>query len=180
MRWMRQILVLSGAALAVIACAPESMQPVAKERCGPPRLGHDDDIREAVFRKLFAHDFSGHGRDSGTYFVQVDGGKAPGVEICCWDPSDDLLARFQTHVPPVKPLSLALPLQTDDDGLKDPNTARPAVLFSTQSMCWVSDTEVEVEAESWIHIMGSRSYLYRVVRRSNRWVVMSEELTGVS
>ncbi|SRR6266568_319216 len=180
MSWKQGFLILSAAMCAVLACTPATMRPIAKDRCGLGRPGHDDDIREVVFRELFPHDFSGHGRNAAVYFIEVDSGKLPGAELCCWDPSDDLLGRFRSHTPPVKPVSAGLPLRMANDTLSDPERGQAAVLFSTRSLCWVSDSEVEVEAESWIDALGSRDYRYTVVFKSGKWVVTSEELTGVS
>ena len=59
-------------------------------------LSDEDQVRVAVFRYLFESNASGLGRDANAYYLGLGQGD---------DPSAELLAQFEGHSSPVKPVS---------------------------------------------------------------------------
>lgn len=118
------VVVLAAVALAVVS------------GCAPPKedLTPEDQIREVVFRDRFEKNSSALGQDAACYFLKVEGGS---------DPSDDLLAKFEGHSPPVKPASSST-IEEGTGAPIDPETGGRSLIFETGTIEWKSADEVKV------------------------------------
>src|ERR1043165_6923434 len=99
--------ILSLAVLFASSCASHQPAPakavaVLKQNA---HISEDDDIREAVFRYQFGHNASGAQQQAAVYFLEI----LSNDERSSFDPSDEFMARFGDHRPPVRKQSRARP-----------------------------------------------------------------------
>ena len=85
-----------------------------------------DALLQAVFNYQFANNRSSIGKDAATYFIGLENGQ---------DPDEDFLRRFEEHLPPVEPLSMA---GTAGQRVVDSRTGNPALIFQIRK---VTETE---------------------------------------
>jgi hypothetical protein len=124
-------------ALLALACSPGKSTPTD--------LSEEDQIREVVFRYQFEFNASGLGEGATAYYLRLGQGR---------DPSPELLARFEGHAPPVKPLSAT-------------------------EIRWVGDNEVEVDGGYDEASESAAASKYRVLREQDEWRVVGSEMLWI-
>ena len=146
------------AALLAIGCAPTE----------PPQAGlsEEDQIREAVFRYQFEFNASGQGEGANAYYLGL--GHAD-------DPSPELLARFEAHTPPVKPLS-ASELEPGTSLVVDKVTGLPGLAFLVTDIRWLGDHQVEVDGEYQEASESAAGSTYRLLEENGQWRVAESQM----
>jgi len=117
-------LVLLIAGVAVAGCA--GMSPEDRRQA-------EAEIRETVLRHQFER-YAREGDPVAKYFVRF--GETG-------DPPDSFLDRFEDHSPPVEPASQAVEARLQ--GVSDPETGKPAAVFTIDGVEWIDDRTVVVE-----------------------------------
>ena len=130
--------------IGLLSCGPGTIEPVTHERCGSALLSAAEDVREIVLRDLIRNHPYRSPRRLTTYYIGVDGSSFPLDEALGWDPSPDLLHRFRDNPTQVRPISEFYALGSDSQS--GPAEAGSRIIFSVSSMCWLSNSEVEVQA----------------------------------
>jgi hypothetical protein len=155
---MRNLVVCTLAALLAIACSPGE----------PPQapLSEEDQIREAVYRYQFEHNASGQGKSANAYYLGL--GHAD-------DASPELLARFEGHTPPVKPLS-ASKLEPGTALVVDRETGLPGLAFLITGIRWLGDHEVEVDGEYQEASESAAGSAYNLVKENGQWRVVDAQM----
>lgn len=137
-----------------------------------PALSADDQVRDALFRYLFAHDGANAQQFGSIYFLGVmEKGKRR-------DPSRALMRRFAGHRPRVERASLAD--FSGGIGAVHRYTGEQGVVFTVGEIKRVSDDEVEAECEYYAGNLAASGGTYTVVRKDGVWVVMKPKTLWVS
>jgi hypothetical protein len=131
-------------------------------RAPADRLMQEDDIREAVFRYRISSENS-----NSRVFLMIDGK----------DPTDTFMTRFAESNPSVKKASGA---QLSSEWLRDRITGEQAVELSVGSISWISVDRVELPGSSYCGVRCADFGIYRVLRKSGRWVVEQYEIKAIS
>ena len=151
-------------AAVLLVCGCSSSQPA------PMQLSEEDQIREVVFRYQFEVNASGLGAAANAYFLSVEGDK---------DPSPQLLQRFQTHRPTVKPVSAAT-LELGTAQVVDGENGLPGLIFRIEEIRWLGDHEVEVDGGYYEASESATGNTYSVVKQGGRWTVVGREPLWIS
>jgi hypothetical protein len=146
------------ASLLAIGCAPAE----------PPRavLSEEDQIREVVFRYQFDFNSSGLGTSASSYYLALGQGN---------DPSAELLARFEGHTPPVKPLS-ASELEPGTAQVVDRETGLPGLTFLITDIRWLRDHQVEVDGEYQEASESAAGRTYHLLKENGQWHVIDSQM----
>jgi len=113
------------------------------------------------------------------FFVGIKELGGPDFDSLGWDPSLELLSRFASHRPPVRPISEALTLARDLR-VRDRRTGQPGIILSITNECWLTGNDVEVQAVRFFGMNASVDYAFHLTFQSGRWQVVSERTTGAS
>jgi hypothetical protein len=132
----------------------------------------DDAIRFAVFRYQFDHNVSGQKTNAGVYCLSLSlAGQEP------IDPSEELVAAFRTHEPPVKPQSQC---ETSTRGVFDRQTSRQGLMFYIDQIKRTSETEAVVSGGYYEGGLSGSGNSYHVVRRGDEWTVTGDQMFFIS
>jgi hypothetical protein len=135
-------------------------------------LSVDDQVREAVFRHLFAHNGSGSRDRAAVYFLSLGDVDKP------QDPSPALMARFAQHRPRVEAISRAR--VGFEEGVRHRDTGERGLVFGVNTIKRVSDDVVEVEGGYYEGNLSASGNFYRVERKAGVWVVTDDKMQWVS
>lgn len=163
-----------------------------------PQMKVENDIREAVFRYEFQHNSSGRQTSADAYHLGIAHGwssqmeevtnpivRAAGIEPfggMADEPSDPkgwFLRRFRGHTPRIKRYS-EHEVRDLSDGVQDAQTGKPGLVFIVGGIRWIGPNEVEVEGGYYEGGLSASGNIYRLERRSGRWVVVNEFMTWIS
>jgi hypothetical protein len=160
-------------------CAPGAVQPISHDRCGPVLEGQQDEVRSLVVERLLQSDQITRTQHADVIFVGIKESGGPEFDSLGWDPSREFMNRFVSHRPPVRPISEALTLASDFR-VRDRATGQPGIIVSIRSVCWLTASDVEVEAVRFFGMNASLDYEFQLKFQSGRWRVVSEINTGAS
>ena len=124
-----------------------------------------DDIREALFRHQFAQ------QTNGIRFLSL-GEKGD-------DPSDQFLKRFANSKLPVRKVSSCKHVPNTGVPI-DKKTGASGIIYSINTIKWISDTEVEAKGSCHMANEGAEAYIYALKKDKGVWRVIKEELTWIS
>lgn len=145
-----------------------------------PTWTSEDDIREAVFRYQFRHNYSGLQSDAKAYYLAIrDGWASPSGSSGDWrDPAPWFMKRFGGNRPVVRSVSEC----TADPGrgVRDKRTDERGLVFVVGRITFISETEAEVEGGYYEGGVSASGIRYRVVKRNDRWVVTGDKLVWIS
>lgn len=137
-----------------------------------PPPWQDDDIREAVFRHLFAHNASGLQQHAEAYYLAV----GPfGL-----DASDGFLKRFRDHKPPVRNVSECRSPETSDDRVRSIRNGREGLVFRVTFIRRVGLREFEVQGGYYEGFLSGSGNTYRVRLVNGRWTVTQDRMDWIS
>ena len=146
------------------SAASRSEGPQTKSTLTP---ADEDDIREAVFRYQFTHNASGQQQNAKAYFLSVGKDK---------DPSDDFMARFKDHKPPVKKRSQA----TGQFEVIDKKTGERGLIFIASTINQLDDDKVLVDGGYYEAGLSASGNTYTVERKNHKWVVTKDQMRWIS
>ena len=132
-----------------------------------------DDIREAVFRYQFVHDWPLE-FPAEFYFLAIEGRS----RITDRDPDDDFMRRFAGHQPPALKVS-----EVADDylnGVTHKDTGGRGLIFRVTEITWVTGSEVTVEGSMYYNGVAAAGHQYRVVLDNGVWTVVEDATHGIS
>jgi hypothetical protein len=148
------------------APAPAPIDSAAK------KLVQEEHIREAVFRYQFENNVSGQQKSAKAYFLSLGAAGKPS------DPSNELLARFINHNPPVKKVSQCT--FSVSEGVKDRSTGERGLVFMITKINWISSTSVEVEGGYYEAGLSGSANRYLVKFKNGKWVVTEDTMLWIS
>jgi hypothetical protein len=151
-----------------VAPASPAASPVAPA-AAPDRSSQGLDILEAVFRYQFEHNSSGVSQQSLDYFFLSLGTCGRDDR----DPSNEFLARFAGHVPPVEPWSAAYPDKWM--GAFHRKDRGRGILLRLSGIRWVDEHTIELEGGHQHSNRNGSGNTYRVKHRNGEWSVVSAE-----
>jgi hypothetical protein len=154
-------LVLIAAVLAACASGSSTASAAARRRAEPA-------VREAVFRALFEHNASGLGDKAGAYYIRWQEA----------DPDAGFLARFAGQEPPVRPASRCD--AGKEKGVIDRETGERGLLFTIDSIEWLSDGEAVVTAKYYEAGLSAAGYRILVVWNGTRFKVEECSMLWIS
>jgi hypothetical protein len=125
---------------------------------------HDElDIREATFRYQFVRNASGQKQNAGMYCLSI---VANGKET---DPDDAFIKRFDGNTPVVKRASDCS--RSAAEGVKDRATGKRGLIFRTEAIKWISDTEAQVEGGYYEGGLSASGNTYYLRKTDGKWIV---------
>lgn len=127
-----------------------------------------DDIREAVFRSLFAKNASGMKANAKGYYITIE--KA--------DPSPEFLGRFEGNSPPVKKGSHAT--SNKSEGVVDKVTGERGLRFGAGRIEWLSETHVRLDATYYEAGLSAAGYTFELKLISDKWTVINRKMNWIS
>lgn len=135
-----------------------------------PREAAEDDIREVVFRYMFAPPQKepltpGYVSSYKIYFIQVDGK----------DPSDVFLKRFARYDPPVKKYSAGFIDRehlTGPTPVRDRTTGLGGKIFHVGSITWLRKDRVRLRAGYFVGGKNAGSDQFILTRKGNTWSII--------
>ena len=158
---MRDCLLALVVTLAICGC-----------RCSlpaPTQLSDEDTIREAVFRYQFEFNASGQGKAANAYFLCVEGNS---------DPSSQLLAQFDGHQPPVKPVSASV-LEAGTALVLDSESGLPGLRFWVEEIRYLSGSQAEVEGGYEEASESAAGSVYRLEKANGHWQVIASQMLWI-
>jgi hypothetical protein len=154
------------AAAGVTTTRPDAAS-VSKPASPKHALTPDDQIREVVFRHDLAR-WASAGAKLEYVFLDVGKGRA--------DPSAELLARFDGHVPPVEPVSSC----SSGDGVRHKRDGGRGIILEVRSIRHLDEDTAEVEGGYYENGLSAEGSTYQLKRRDGKWVVTGRKLNWVS
>ena len=133
-----------------------------------PRKGQAANIVEAIFRYQIGK------HESEFYFLELIDKAGESV-----DPPSGFMRRFsdvkasmqkRTDVKFVRPLNVAT----------DAASGKPGLVLTVSKLKWISDTEVEANGFVFAHGLNAEGYSYTLEKRTGKWIVTGDFLTGMS
>ena len=124
------------------------------------RAAEEDNIREAMFRHLFTNNGSGIQQDATVYFLALSNNQSP---------SADFMKRFQTHNPPVKPVSESTIGKISE--VLDKTTGKIGLRFRVEEIEWISDKEVHAYGGYYAGNLSASGGSYQLVFENGLWIV---------
>jgi hypothetical protein len=169
-------MILSLAVLLACSCASHQLAPakpvtVLKQNA---ENNEDGDIREAVFRYQFGHNASGAQQQAAVYFLEI----LSKDERSSFDPSDEFMARFGDHRPPVRKQSQARPGK--GSAPTDRITGEEGLIFRAGEIKRISTDEVQVYGGYYEANLSSSGNTYTVKRVDGKWKVVKNEMHWIS
>lgn len=153
------------ATIATMAAASTSAQDASA-------LSRDDQVREALFKYLIAHDGPEVKDWARIHFLAIEqDGKRR-------DPSPALMQRFAAYQPRIEGVSRAD--ITADKGALHRDTGERGVVFTVGAVTRVSDDAVEVECSFFAANLSGSGGTYRVERKDGVWVVLKPKMLWVA
>ncbi len=134
-----------------------------------PRLGLEEDIREAVFLYLFEIG-TGPDPDYSFYCLSVD---SDGPQVV-HDPSDALLKRFPQMHRTIRKASECEVLKKPKDffsSVRDKQSGKPAWMISVTSIDWINDHEVRVGGTRHCGRLCMWSTVLKATLKDGKWRV---------
>jgi len=130
------------------------------------RAGTEDDLREAIFRVLFA-EADTRTNWKGACFVSLEGGA---------DPSPEFLKRFSDYSRPMKPASEAVAPFQPRRGPRGRTVSEDNLIFRINSIVWLNDYEADARAD---YNAGNSRLNFRLKcdRIEGKWKVTVTEAT---
>jgi len=160
--------IIAGAGCARVCPTTSAVTNQAKPCFTDP----DDAIRFAVFRYQFDHNASGQKTNAGVYCLSLSlAGQEP------IDPSDELVASFTAHEPPVKKRSQC---ETSMRGVFDRQTSRQGLIFYIDHIERTNETEAVVGGGYYEGGLSGSGNAYLVVRRGYEWIVTGDQMLFIS
>lgn len=158
----------SGLVLALTLSAACGTRGSNESELPPLSASEELDVLEAVVRHQVARD-TGRSKPE-RFLLSISLGEEH------WkDPPVELLARFQGHVPPVEPVSVAGgEPQVGVHG--DPRT--PGVVLRLTAIRRLGEDSVEVDGD-YFSTDRATSDRYRLERRVGRWKVVNDGIRGI-
>jgi hypothetical protein len=152
----------------LVACMLASLLAIRCSPNEPPRaeLSEEDQIREVVFRYQFEFNASGLGKGAGAYYLGLGHGD---------DPSAELMARFEGHAPPVKPLS-ASELEPGTSQVVDRETGLPGLAFLITDIRWQGDHQVEVDGGYEEASESAAGSTFHLLKENGQWRVSGSQM----
>ena len=135
--------------------------------CAQTNLPAALDIAEAVFRYQFEHNASGVKTNAAAYFISIKG----------QDITDAFMKKFEGHQPPVKRASESA---SKSNGVVDPTTGMPAVVFGIEQIRLMSPEEAIVEGGYFEGGLSSSGNTFTVRRENGKWVVTQDKMNWIS
>jgi len=120
------------------------------------RKAEEPNICELVLRTQFEHNTSLPNKKDGAYCIDIDNK----------DPSDNFMARFKGHQPPVKKGSEFI-LEQD-------------VKFSIDNFKWLNNWTVEVDVDYFRQPKCGFGYTYRIIWKVDCWTIEKILLLWIS
>jgi hypothetical protein len=93
------------------------------------------------------------------------------------DPTDEFLARFTGHKPPVRKVSMC---STEGLRVVDKQTGKRGLIFRVAKIKWVSDSKVQVEGGYYEDGLSATRNVYTVVRKDGKWRVTKDKMEWIS
>ncbi len=137
-----------------------------------PPLWQADDIREAVFRHLFAHNASGLQNHADAYYLSVG--------PFWFDPGEGFLKRFAGHKPPVRKFSECRPPDEFPGRPRNIKTGREGLIFRVRFIRRVGLQEFEVKGGYYEGFLSASGNTYRVRLMNGCWVVVRDRMDWIS
>ena len=135
--------------------------------CAQTNLPAALDIAEAVFRYQFEHNASGVKTNAAAYFISIKG----------QDLTDAFMKKFEGHQPPVKRASESA---SKSNGVVDPTTGMPAVVFGIEQIRLISPEEAIVEGGYFEGGLSSSGNTFTVRREKGKWIVTQDKMNWIS
>jgi hypothetical protein len=132
------------------------------------RLRAEPAVREVVFRHLFANNASGLKDRAAAYYIRFREA----------DPEAAFLARFAGQEPPVLPASRCE--ASKEQGVLDRATGERGLLFTIESIEWLSDGEAVVVARYYEAGLSAAGYRLLVVWSGSRFRVEESSMLWIS
>ena len=155
--------------IVVLLCGLLMMGAMGCKKAPITKEQREEDIREAVFRYMFENNDSEMQQDADVYFIAVGSRE---------DPTQELLARFKGHKPPIKPVSAAT--HFGYGGVKDRASGAKGLIFTVREIKWLSDNKVLVTGEYFEDSDSRGGSQYTVSFENDRWVVQETEMEWIS
>jgi hypothetical protein len=125
-----------------------------------PRLGAEDDVREAALRYWFVD--ASQFQNIKAYYLSF-GSINSGI-----DPSDEFMRRFEGHIPPVR---LASQCEHATSSVRDRETGEIGLLFWTRRANWADDKNVEIESGWYLDGLGASGCVLHMALQNQDWIV---------
>jgi hypothetical protein len=132
------------------------------------RSAVEDDVREAVFRYQFKHNASGAQQNVDYYFLDL------GPE----GPIPEFMARFEAHSPEVLPVSEAT--ASPAKGVSHKDDGGHGLIFKVGEIQWIDKNTVDVEGGYYEAGLSASGNIYRVERKSGKWIVTKDTMHWIS
>ena len=151
---------IAGLAFLFLPCLVNAQAPFAEESKAKT------DLREAIFRYMFAHYNYG-----------------PYVKVLCIEPEgpqpESFLARFAGHNPRVV-WSSECDTTGSMNGIRHKKTGESGMRMSVLSIKWISGVEAEAKVEAFSDGIAANWNTLRLVYKDGHWNVKSDRVDGVS
>ena len=133
-----------------------------------------EDIREATFRHQFGMNASGQQTSAKVYFLSITDDKT-GKSI---DPSAAFLKRFAGNQPRVGGVSECK--ASAEKGVLDIKTGEQGLIFSVDTIRWISETKVAVGGGSYEAGLSASGNTYMLEKKDGKWVVVKDVRNWIS
>jgi hypothetical protein len=151
---------------AVISCTA----PINKASFD--KAAEELNIREATFRYQFSNNHSGLKQSASHYYLAIRIGNTDS------DPDDTFMARFVGNIPSVRKVSECK--TSLSKGVIDRRTGKRGLIFNTEEITWVSDSEVKVSGGYLEASLSSSSNTYHLKKVDGKWKVTRDDLDRIS
>lgn len=132
----------------------------------PNKAVEELDIREVTFRYQFDKNASGQQQRAGAYYLAIAaGGKSS-------DPDDAFMERFAGNKPRVKKHSECDLLA--EKGVVDKKSGEKGLVFHTDAIKWVTETEVEVAGRYYEANQSASGNTYYLKKLDGKWKVLKD------
>ena len=135
----------------------------------------NDAIREAVFKYMFPNNESGMQGSVSVYCISISKDEQ--------DPSIELLDRFTSHTPEVKPASgcYIKPIPGDPIGrIADKATENPGILFYVESISMKGNNRAVAEGGYVEGSLNAASSVYYLKKTKGKWAVTKKKLVSIA
>ena len=170
-----RVTVVALTSLIAAGCTVGAVSPPEHVGCGPAAPIEENAVRVAALSYLMAQvlrDFTEHKATVELMFIGSEEQFEPGDARFLFDPTPEVLASFESHTPPVKPVSDGFTYEWRNRGRLGPFR----LLFATSDICWSRSTAV---VRTVFDGGGDnyRAYDISLTKRKDEWVVVARTPT---
>jgi len=166
-RWQRGAEVVVRALAAALALAWAVSGATGCMGADASRASADLEVEQAIFQYQLDKHCSGGRSGLGACFLQLPDKS---------DPSDELLAMFTNHNPPVRPVSAAK--VSSKDAVTDPDSGKPGKVLVIGWMQFRHEDVVTATGTEYTSPSNGSMHTYTVERRGDTWSVTNDERHG--